>query len=225
MKAYPDDLTAVNLYELLPETRAPWSLAERLAWTRQNNPRHTSGAGARRRSCYEHQVDEHLALLRACDQQGATYTRGRRSTLRPWELLHAPLAGRARAIEAYRAQLLPLIAWTRANHPRRVGWALPQSRPRAAALPTATEYYLPRASWRAFLAWRRVIRRLERLLQVLHTWWGSLIPAPRSASPRPLAEETRSEHGASGQPGTRYRDQSARGGAPVPLGALLPRLT
>lgn len=218
---YSIEAPSSNLRDLLPDVAAPWSLSERLAIARERNHQYSTGAGARRRSSYEHQLDRHLALLRAADCQGAAVRVRGAGELRPWELLHGPLAGRAPAVRVYRHRILALIAWCRENDPVRVGWALRQSAPRARRAETATELYLPRRSWRAFTAWRRVVRQVGRLLAVLATWWETLIPAPRASSPRTEDEERTRGHGRVGEAGTWYRDQPARGGAPAALHALL----
>jgi hypothetical protein len=225
MQAYSIDTPEINLRDLCPSTPGLWSLAQRLKITRKGNPRHRRGNGSRRRSSYEHQLDRHLALLRACDSQSTSVKVRGRTTLYAWELLHAPLAQGSRAILAYRVTLTRLIAWCRENHPGRAGWALRQSRARLKREETATEYYLPRASWRAFYVWRRVVRIVERLLLTLHAWWPYLIPAPRLSSPRPEAEERRGEYGSDGEAGTGCRDQSRRAGGPVALRDLLPCTT
>ena len=195
-----------------------WSLPRALAWSRDGNPRYSCGSGSRRRSRHEHQLDRHLALLRATCTPWLVVRLSRNCSVHAWELVHAPLEGRSPAIVAYRARIGVLMEWCRVNHPRE-GWARRQSQARARRLDHATEYNLPARSRAAFYAWRRAVRAIARLLFVLHTWWERLCPARRSPSPRVLPEETGSDG-----PREHFGLERGRGhSGPVALGALLGR--
>lgn len=213
----PHPLT-VNLAEMVPDRSAAWPLARRLAWARDENPAHATGRGSRRRSAHEHELDDHLALLDACDVQGALVTLprrykrdGRRTAVEPWRLLYERVDGPAPAVLAYRQQIGECVRWLRDNAPAVAGWGMPQSARRARDKAPATRYWLPRAEWAAFYAWRRVARLLASLLRALDAWWFCLIPVPRSPAPRPKAEEQGSTARPTGEAGTRYRDQSGPG--------------
>jgi hypothetical protein len=131
------------------------------------------------------------------------------------------MSGRAPALYDLRAKALRLVAWLDANDPARARWALRQSTARALETPGATRFLLPRASWRAFWTWRRVVRQLVALLILLHGWWEVLIPLRRPSSPRPTAEETTDASKPPRLDGTRYRAQSERDGRPRALRELL----
>jgi hypothetical protein len=223
MRAYLPELTSVNLRELLPACARPWSLEDRLAIARDENQNHTTGAGSRRRSSYEHQVDRHLELLRACGAPDKLVKRslhrsagGGTVTLRPWELLRSNVEGHAPGLRDLRVKIERLIEWSYENHPREAGWMLSQSKGRAAREERATEYYLPRASWRAFTAWRRVQRELWALLLLLHTWFPLLIPPPRRRFEGEAREATARMPSSDSHTGTGCRDQ-----APSRAGSLL----
>lgn len=231
MQAYSIDAFANNLLEAPSFTPSSWTLDRALDWTRTRNPRTSSGAGARRRAAYEHQVDDHLALLSACDRQGvvvavdrsARLRTGRAAlraarasaaeltihTLEPWALLHTTPASSPAGLRALIARALMLVAWCRAYDPARAGWARATVRARTGR-DTATSVYLPRGSWRAFVAWRRVVRALVALLIRIATWASRLIPLRRPAAPRPKAEEQQ-DAGRSRERSDRttYRDQRA----------------
>jgi hypothetical protein len=226
------------LRELLPAPSRPWSLERRLGSLGTAN-----GPGTRRRRSYEHQLDDHLRILAATGVQGelvavdpsgrlreaAPARRAARpsaailhaSTIYPWELLHAPVSGRAPALYDLRRKVLTRVAWCRLNQPGRIGWALRQSTPRAIRKPGATRYLLPRRHWRAFFAWRRVVRELVALLLLLYAWWDRLSPARRAPSASAQHEQTGGASDPRYDLGTLYRDQSARGGGARALGDLL----
>jgi hypothetical protein len=129
----------------------------------------------------------------------------RAQLLQPWELLHAPITGRAPALYDLRRKALALVSWCRDNEPSRARWALPQCTPRALEKPGATRYLLPRRSWAAFFMWRRVVRQLVALLLLMWEWWERLIPARRSPSASALHEQTGGALGPPPTAGTRYR--------------------
>jgi hypothetical protein len=229
----------LNLGKLLPERRTPWTLERRLSILGDRNARHRTGAGTRRRRSYEHQLDDHARILLATRVQGLLVSVDHSARLResaparraarpstailraqllhPWELLHAPITGRAPALYDLRRKALALVSWCRDNDPSRARWALPQSTPRALEKPGATRYLLPRSSWVAFFVWRRVVRQLVALLLLLWAWWERLIPARRSPSASALHEQTGGASRPSPTAGTRYRAQSG----PRTVGELL----
>jgi len=205
----------VNLADLVPERSAAWPLDRRLAWAREENPNHEHGRGSKRRSAHEHELDEHLALLEAFDAQGQLVQLprrhkrdARRTALEPWRLLYERVERASAGLLAYRQQIGECMRWLQANAPAAAGWGMRQSARRARDKGAATRYWLPRAEWAAFYAWRRVARRLAALVRALDAWWFCLIPVPRSPAPRPKAEEQGSTARATGEAGARYRDQS-----------------
>lgn len=213
MAHYATGGRSVNVPEQLRAASSRWSLTDRLARTRAANPRTTTGAGARRRSSYEHQLDDHLALLAACTTAGAVVTvdrsaRLRRSdgarraarpsaavltkqTLEPCALIEEALRQRDGLAASVARTLVQLGARCEANHPARAGWALKQSAPRTTTDPRATAFYLPRRSWRAFFVWRAWVRAVARLLLLLYALPAQVIPLRRAVAPRPKAEESR----------------------------------
>ena len=212
---YPTHPLTVNVADLVPERSAAWTLGRRLAWTWRGNPNHQRLGGARRRYKLEHELDEHLVLLEAFDRQGELVALpkrhkrdGSRTKLEPWRLLYERVAGAAAGLLAYRQQIGECVRWLRENAPAVAGWGMRQSASRAKEKPEATRYYLPRREWIAAEAWLRVAKRLASLLRALDAWWLSLIPVPRSPALRPKAEEQGSTARATGEAGTRYRDQS-----------------
>jgi hypothetical protein len=199
-----------SLAAFAPTTRV--SLKDRLAHTREANGRHKTGAGARRRAAYEHQLDDHCEILRACETPGVVIAISRNARVKTSD---APrLAARARAavlrtqgleprallqehqaqprsgVDAVRWEIEWRLAWARENHPARAGWALKQSAPRAARHEGATAFYLPRRSWSAFTLWRRVVREIARLLLRLHEKLSRVIPLRRGLAPRAKPEES-----------------------------------
>ena len=195
-----------------------WSLPRALAWSRDGNPRYRTGSASRRRSRAEHQLDRHLALLRATCTPWLVVRLSRTCSVHAWELVHAPIGGRSPVILAYRAKLEVLIEWCRVNHPRE-GWARRQSQARARRNDYATEFNLPTRSREVFYRWRRAVRAIKRMLFVLHTWWERLCPARRSPSSRALPEKT-------GSDGPREHFGLERGighSGPTALGVLLGR--
>jgi hypothetical protein len=217
-------------------TRRP--LGKRLAQSKRQCKSEGRHPGRARRASYEHQFDDHQALLDATRAQGQLVTMGRDArqrkseaarrrarvscaivgahTFHPWELLHAPIHGRAPALHDLRRKALRMLWWLVENHPDRTGWAERQSRPRTRHVEGATLYNIARAQWVQFYAWRRVARAFVGLLLLLHDWWEVLIPGRRSVSPEPTAKVRRSEPESESDPRTRYRDQSPR-----QLGALI----
>lgn len=226
----PPLLAQYGLPPSLEVVRSSWGLSRALKWSRSANPRHVckgrceggrhTGSGIRRRASHEYELDRLLAILKATQTPGAAARLPGRQTVHAWELLYAHV-GHAPAIAAYRAKIETLLTWCRDNHPRE-GWARKQSSQRARRLNPgggarayATEWNLPARSRAAFYAYRRAVRAIARLLRVLHIWFETLCPAPRSPSSR--YETTGSDHEArEGEVGTRYRSQR-----PVSMGALL----
>lgn len=204
MRAYPTAPVADNLLDPLTIPAASWSTRRRLTWTRDDNPRAGSGRGARRRSCMEHQLDEHTLLVAALEAPSGAVLVGRHRCrarrgqwitpvveagcrckvrkLYPWVLLYSALDGRRLVVDAYRAKLERLAAWLRANHPRH-GWAEPLSATRRKRLENGTSWYLRAACWPLFYAWRRVVRAFVGMLLTLDRWWWSLLPVPRRSAP------------------------------------------
>jgi len=213
MGAYRTAVLEGNLLDPLVIPAAAWSIERRLSWSRGDNPGHNSGRGSARRSRYEHQLDEHLLLLRAADDPsgavliGRHHCRARRGQwitpveemacrcktrqVHPWLLLYSALEGRRLVVDAYRAKLLTLLRWLRDNHPR-AGWGEPMSKTRRARVKGATDWYLRAAAWPLFYAWRRVVTIFVEMLRTLDRWWFSLLPVPRSSSPARNEQETRS---------------------------------
>jgi len=233
MRGYDNVHPMVNLPDAPKFSPPSWSLERRLSWTRASNPGTTTGAGARRRSRHEHELDELLALARACTQPGALVSIARRSnggpvvrpgggvkrgrggalmaTVEPYRLLHEPVEGEARALRGFRAAAVLLLDWLAAHGPAS-GWAEAQSAPRAAREADATAWYLPRANWAAFYAYREAGRLLAAILLTLHEWWDSLIPTPRFRSEaRGRGAEARTRASEAPETRTRCRDQSAHG--------------
>jgi len=233
MRGYDNVHPMVNLPDAPKFSPPAWPLERRLAWTRASNPGTTTGAGARRRSRHEHELDELLALARSCTQPGALVSIARRSnggpvvrpgggvkrgrggalmtTVEPYRLLHEPVEGEARALRGFRAALLVALDWL-AEHGPASGWALRQSAPRAGRLPEATSWYLPRSSWAAFYTARAVLRWMAAALLTMTEWWAALIPAPRSrseANGRGAGARTRASEAPETR--TRCRDQSGGG--------------
>lgn len=250
MALYPTAAVADNLLDPLSIPTSTWSTRRRLRWTRDDNPRHGSGRGARRRSAYEHQLDELLLLVAALDDPSATVLVGRHRCrarrrqfitpdvpmecrckvrqLRPWELLYSDLQGRSRVIAAYRRRMGPLAQWLRDNHPR-VGWAEPMPKRRARAVAEATGWYLRAACWSLFHAYRRVARVLVELLRTLDRWWWSLLPVPRRSAPTAKPEGPSYAPSAPAQRRAQVSDEvqateTARGAPPGELDAVADRL-
>lgn len=214
MKPYSDELLQVNI----PIARTTWSLARRLAMVREKNPNAGSGAGARRRSSYEHQLDNALLLLAACEVQGATVRIPGRQTISPFELLHAPAPTSARPLAVYRRKVNQAIRWCHDNDLHRLGWADAQSQRRAARQDGATRFYLGYRAWTPFLTFRRVVRYIARLLHTMHVWWPLLLPALRSAATSPKGEEL-----PSGARAAILRPERGAGSSPIHVGALVER--
>lgn len=243
MEDYPN---APWLHKLLVPLTFPalvWDYERRLTIARADNPNAGAGQGARRRSRYEHQLDEHLLLLSAFSTQGrlveigrhrcrawrgrlvmpagVAQCRCRRQLVHPWEILCAAAAPSARALHDIRHKLRVALDWCKRHHPR-TGWALAQSRARAQHQATATEYYLPRRCWGAFMGFRRVVEWIARVLLTTHAWLLSVIPAPRPASAKTKSEQKQGEHGeARDEDRALYRDQSIRDARTLSVRELL----
>lgn len=247
MESYPTTAPHDNPHVAPHQPSATWSLADRLARTRAGNPRTTSGAGARRRAAYEHQLDDHLALLTACATPGAIVRLDRSARLgradaprraaRPSAALLAKQTLEPRAlIEGARGQrdgfpasvartIAQLIARCEAQHPARAGWALKQSTPRTVTDPHATGFYLPRRSWQSFTTWRRWVRAIARLLLLLYALLARPIPLRRDVASRALPEKPRRPVESKSRAGTTYGDHSGwRAAAARIQGRLFPAM-
>jgi hypothetical protein len=218
------------------------SLRRVLKTTGENNGRHTTGAGARRRSAYEHQLDDHRALLRAFDTQGVVLGVSRNArvktsdgarlaaraaaavlpseSIEPHALMHDAQAQPRPGVAALRWEIALRLAWTRENDPAVAGWARPQSVGRMARDPRATGFLLPRRSWTRFTSWRQVVREIARLALRLHRLLSRAIPLRRDFAP--TAQPEGRSHGVAGEsrPGATYRDH---GRAPVEAAWFLAR--
>jgi hypothetical protein len=204
VRLYPNDRPDSNLLEPIPLAGRRWTLRQRLAFAREENHRTSSGRGVARRTRHELQLDEGLELLAACAVQGAVVRVGTRGHIvrgkrdvRVGIVALSPEGERSAAVRAYRAKAAPLIEWLHTNGPR-AGWALPMKKKRPQGKQRTATWYLPRRSYSAFYAWRRVLRRLASLLVTLDTFWELLLAAPspspeRAARPaeRPAPQELR----------------------------------
>ena len=198
MRSYAIPLPEGNLLDPIDFTPSRWTLRQSLDFARAENHKYESGRGSARRYKHEHQIDEGLAVLAALDVQGAQVRVGgryhivrRHASFDPFALLHDPAGARSAGVRSYRALLGRCIAWLRAHGPES-GWALRQSKRRAARTERATAFYLPRRCYAAFYAWRRVVRFVVHLLATLHRWWDALIPPHRSEASTAKPERTQS---------------------------------